>query len=33
MKKKRKQDFHTNEFSYENYKDTITKHNVIIELE
>jgi acyl-CoA hydrolase len=33
MKKKRKLDFHKNEFSYENYKDEITKHNVIIELD
>ncbi len=32
MKKKRKQDFHKNEFSYETYKDEIKKHNVIIEL-
>ena len=32
MKKKRKQDFHKNEFSYDTYKEEIKKHNVIIDL-
>jgi len=32
MKKKRKQDFHKDEFLYENYKEEIKKHNVLIEL-
>jgi hypothetical protein len=33
MKKKRKLNFHKDEFSYEQYKDEIKKHNVIIELQ
>jgi acyl-CoA hydrolase len=32
-KKKRKQNFHKDEFSYEEYKEEIKKHNVLIELE
>ena len=32
MKRKRKVDFHKNEFSYEEYKEEIKKHNVVIEL-
>jgi hypothetical protein len=32
MKKKRKQDFHKNEFSYDTYKEEIKKHNVVIDL-
>jgi len=33
MKRKRKQDFHKDEFSYEAHKDDLKKHNVVIELE
>ena len=32
MKRKRKQDFHKNEFSYDTYKEEIKKHNVVIDL-
>jgi acyl-CoA hydrolase len=32
MKRKRKQDFHKNEFSYDTYKEEIKKHNVLIDL-
>tara|TARA_B100000809_G_scaffold130660_1_gene128499 strand:+ start:33194 stop:33748 length:555 start_codon:yes stop_codon:yes gene_type:complete len=32
MKRKRKVDFHKNEFSYEEHKEEIKKHNVVIEL-
>ncbi|WP_139958503.1 acyl-CoA thioesterase [Flavicella sediminum] len=32
MKKKRKLSFHKDEFSYENYKEEVKKHNVVIDL-
>lgn len=32
-KRQRKQDFHKDEFSYEEYQEEIKKHNVIIELQ